>query len=420
VGAKYQGMVQREDSKIVFNKTLNYGLLDYVACWYFKAAEYIQDTAIQVGVVSTNSITQGEQVGVLWAELFKQGIKINFAYTRFKWANEARGKAHVHCVIIGFAFTNARTKRIFEEKNGRITVNEVRNISPYIIDAPNTLIVNRSKPLCDVPEIGIGNKPIDGGSYLFTDAEKKEFLKIEPAAAPYFRKWLGADEFINGWHRWCLWLGDCPPNELRKMKECIKRVEAVRKFRLNSKSAPTRKLANHPTRFHVENMPNGTYILIPRVSSERRSYIPIGFVKKQTIASDATLIFPDAKLYHFGILTSTMHMDWVRQVCGRLEIDYRYSAKLVYNNFPWPEPTDAQRKNVEEAAHAVLDARAVFSSSTLADIYDPNSMPTNLKKAHLALDRAVERCYRSKPVHSDQERLEFLFEMYEKLTAAEK
>ena len=296
----------------------------------------------------------------------------------------------------------------------------MRNISPYLVEGSDVVIVNRSKPLCDVPSIGIGNKPIDGGNYLFTDEEKKEFLKTEPAAAPYFRKWIGADEFINGWHRWCLWLGDCPPNELRKMKECIKRVDAVRQLRLNSKSTPTQKLADHPTRFHVENMPDKKYLLFPRVSSERRHYIPIGFISPKTLASDATIILPNATLFHFGILTSTMHMDWMRYFCGRLKSDYRYSAKLVYNNFPWPEPSTLQRQKIEETAQAVLDVRSTFENSAIADLYDPLSMPPVLAKAHHALDRAVERCYRSKPFADDQERLAFLFELYEKLTSLQK
>jgi len=420
VGAKYQDAVQKEDARLIFGKTPNAGLLDYVACWYFKAAEYIQKTKILVGFVSTNSITQGEQVGVLWTELFKRKMSINFAYTRFKWTSESRGKAHVHCVIIGFSHENSTIKWIYGDEKGKLTVKKAKNINPHLMDAPNILITNRSKPLCDVPEMGIGNKPIDDGNYLFTNEEKKEFLKVEPAAAPYFRRWLGAAEFINGWHRWCLWLGDCPPEELRQMKECIKRIEAVRQFRLASKSAPTRVLANRPTRFHVENMPTGTYILIPRVSSERRVYIPIGFVKKHTISSDATLILRNATRFHFGVLTSMMHMEWMRQICGRLEIDYRYSAKLVYNNFPWPEPTETQRKRVEDAAQAVLDARAEFANSSLADLYDPNTMPASLSKAHRELDKAVDRCYRSKPFADEQERLEFLFEMYEKMVAGER
>jgi len=417
VGAKYQDSVQKEDARLVFGKTPNAGLLDYVACWYFKAAEYIKQTKIQVGFVSTNSIAQGEQTGALWSELFKRGVKINFAYPTFVWSSEARGKAHVHCVIVGFALNDNPTKRLFEEEKGKITARKVRNISPYLIDAPNVLLVNRSKPICDVPEIGMGNQPIDNGNYLFTDKEKKDFLNIEPAAAPYFRKWLGAAEFINGWHRWCLWLGDCPPEALRQMKECVKRVEAVRKFRLSRKSVPTRELANRPTRFNHENMPDKRFLVIPSVSAERRPFIPMGFVSPKTIISNLCLIVPGASLFHFGILTSTMHMDWARRVCGRLKSDYRYSAKIVYNNFPWPEPTEAQRKKVEEAAQAVLDARAEFTNGSLADLYDPNTMPASLSKAHRELDKAVDRCYRSKAFADEQERLEFLFEMYEKLAA---
>jgi len=417
VGAKYQDAVQKEDAKLVFEKTVNAGLLDYVACWYFKAAEYIQQTPIHVGFVSTNSITQGEQVGVLWSEMFKLGVKIKFAYTTFVWTSEARGKAHVHCVIIGFSLDDVPNKRLFEEVKGKITVRAAGNINPYLIDAPNVLISNRSKPICNVPGIGIGNKPIDNGQYLFTDEEKNEFLKKEPKASPYFRKWLGADEFINGWSRWCLWLGDCPPEELRRMKECIKRVEAVRQFRLASKSPPTRELAKRPTRFHVENMPSKRFLVIPRVSSERRLYIPIGFVKNQTIVSDATLVFPGATLFHFGVLTSAMHMDWMRHVCGRLESRYRYSAQVVYNNFPWTtDVTEAKQDKMTEMAQEILNVRATFETSTLADLYDPLSMPSALAKAHRELDRAVERCYRSKPFKNDQERLGFLFGLYEKLT----
>ena len=416
VGAKYQDAEQKKEAGIVLSNIPNAGLLDYVACWYIKAAEYIKQTKIQAGFVSTNSIAQGEQTGVLWSELFKRGVKINFAYPTFIWSSEARGKAHVHCVIVGFALNDNPTKRLFEEEKEKITAREVRNISPYLIDAPNVWIVNRSKPICDVPKIGMGNQPIDDGNYLFTDKEKKEFLKREPAAAPYFRRWLGAAEFINGWHRWCLWLGDCPLEELRQMKECIKRVEAVRKFRLSRKSVPTRELVNRPTRFNHENMPSKRFLVIPSVSSERRKFIPMGFVPPKTIISNLCLIVPGASLFHFGVLTSTMHMDWVRRVCGRLKSDYRYSAKLVYNNFPWPEPTETQRKRVKDAAQAVLDARAEFANSSLADLYDPNTMPASLSKAHRELDKAVDHCYRSKPFGNEQERLEFLFDMYEKLT----
>jgi len=418
VGAKYQTAEQKTDSRLVFGKTSNAGLLDYVACWYIKAAEYISGTQIRVGFVSTNSIAQGEQAGVLWTEMFKRSARINFGYSTFVWTSEARGKAHVHCVIIGFSLFDTEKKLLFEEENGKIVVNEAGNINPWLIDAPDVLIINRSKPLCQSPEIGIGNKPIDGGNYLFTEEEKAEFLKLEPAAAVYFRKWLGADEFINGWNRWCLWLGDCPPEELRKLPECMKRVEAVRRLRLESKSAPTRNLANTPARFHVENMPSKQFLVIPSTSSEHRNYIPMGFITSKTIVSNACLIIQNATLFDFGVLTSAMHMDWTRRVCGRLESRYRYSAKLVYNNFPWPEAvSDANRKKVEEKAQAVLNVRASFPKSSLSDLYDPISMPAILVKAHRELDRAVDRCYRSAPFKTGKERLSFLFERHEKLTS---
>ncbi|MCS7047530.1 MAG: hypothetical protein NZO58_14330, partial [Gemmataceae bacterium] len=278
VGAKYQTAEQRADMAHVAGKIKNYGLLDYVTGWYFKATEYMQGTGIRAAFVSTNSITQGEQVGVLWTELLRRGVHIHFAHRTFAWESEARGKAHVHVVIIGFGLQDCSDKRIYDYENdpNNPTVSTAKNINPYLVDGPNVVIVNRSKPLCNVPEIGIGNKPIDGGNYLFTTEERDEFIRKEPKSAKWFRRWIGSDEFINGWERWCLWLGDCPPHELRQMPEVMKRVEAVRKLRLASKSAPTRKLAETPTRFHVENMPKRTFIVIPGVSSERRKYIPIG------------------------------------------------------------------------------------------------------------------------------------------------
>ncbi len=359
------------------------------------------------------------QVGVLWKVLFEKGVKLHFGYTMFKWWNEGKYKAAVHCVIIGFSLHEADNKRIFEEHNGKIKARKVKNINPYLIDAPNVLIDNRSKPLCDVPEMGIGNKPIDGGNYLFTHEEKRAFLKLEPAAAPYFRKWMGAAEFINGWHRWCLWLGDCPPRELRKMKECMKRVEAVHELRLASKSLPTQKLAEKPTRFHVENMPAKKYILIPRVSSERRKYVPVGFVSPKILASDATLILQNAGLYHFGILTSIVHNAWMRRVCGRLEIDYRYSARTVYNNFPWPEVTEKQKEKIEKLAQNVLDARAKFPENSLADLYDPLAMPPSLLKAHQTLDKAVLKLYNFGEAWEESKIVAGLMEAFRELTTEE-
>ncbi len=421
VGAKLQTAEQKADMELVGGADSS-GLLDYVTGWYFKAADYIKDRKnITVGFVSTNSISQGEQPGILWNALFAKGVKIHFAHRTFPWESEARGKAHVHVVIIGFGCANPATKRIYDYDGATPTVSEVYNISPYLVEGADFAITNRQKPLCPVPEIGIGNKPIDGGNYLFTATEKDAFLKLQPEAAPYFRPWIGSDEFINGWQRWCLWLGDCPPGELRKMPEAMKRVEAVRNCRLASKSAPTQKLAATPTRFHVENMPDSNFLVVPKVSSERRPYIPIGFMTPETMVSDLCFIIPDATLWHFGVLTSAMHMAWVKQVCGRLKSDYRYSNKLVYNNFPWPQAaTDKQKTAVESCAQAVLDTRTphLAAGSTLADLYDPLTMPPELVKAHQALDRAVEKCYNpEKNFASDRDRTEHLFKLYESLTA---
>jgi hypothetical protein len=459
VGAKFQNDEQRKDMAAVAGSVNNFGLLDYVAAWYFKAADFITDTSARVGFVSTNSIAQGEQVGVLWNALFAQGMKIIFGHRTFAWQSEARGKAHVHVVMIGFAQTFNGPKRLYEEADGVTTVTEVRNISPYLVEGSDTVILNRSKPLCSVPEIGIGNKPIDGGNYLFTPDEKAAFLAAEPAAAPFFRRWLGSEEFINGIERWCLLLKDCPPDQLRRMPEAFKRVEAVRKLRLASKSLSTQKLAAKPLRFHVENFPAGNFLVVPGVSSERRPYIPIGYLTPDHVASNLVNVIPGATLFHFGVLTSAMHMAWVRQVCGRLKSDYRYSNKLVYNNFPWPlidaqgdgaeasadrvreaasrlywtsyheDNTESERRPVrltgdekkrvavEEAAQAVLDVRAKYTTATLGDLYDPVSMPADLVKAHADLDRAVDRCYRAAPFTSDRQRVEFLFALYESITA---
>jgi hypothetical protein len=422
VGAKFQTPGQRADMALVTQCLAGAGLLDYVTGWYFKAAAYIRKTSIRVGFVSTNSISQGEQVGVLWNELFRRGLRIHFAHRTFPWESEARGKAHVHVVIIGFGWGDAKDKRLYEYENGDVIVSHPRNIAPYLVEGPNAAIVNRGHPLCEVPEIGIGNKPIDGGNYLFTSEEKEEFLRIEPQAAPFFRPWVGSDEFINGYTRWCLWLRDCTTAQLRTMPEARKRIQAVRKFRLASKSAPTRKIAERPTHFHVENMPSRSFLVIPKVSSEERAYIPMGFVSPETLVSDLCFILPSATLFHFGVLTSAMHMAWVRHVCGRLKSDFRYSAKLVYNNFPWPAaPTDKQRARVELTAGRVLDVRASYLggwAESLADLYEPLLSPTSLLQAHNALNRAVDRCYRAQSFKSDTDRISFLFELYDKYTTA--
>ena len=417
VGAKFMDANQRADVALVFEGIKNAGLLDFVAAWYVKALEMMQGTDIRCAFVSTNSISQGEQVGVLWGWMLEQNAKIFFAHRTFAWSNEARGKAAVHCVIIGFALHDISPKTIFEYEDikGEPLAIEVKNINPYLVDAANTILTNRRRPLCDIPEIGIGNKPIDGGNYLFTAEEKDEFLLKEPAAAPYFRRWLGAHEFLNGYHRYCLWLGDASPADLKKMPEVLKRIDAVRQVRLDSKSAPTQKLAATPTRFHVENMPEGTYLIIPEVSSERRPYIPIGFEEPTTLSSNLVKIVPNASLFHFGVIHSHMHNAWMRVVAGRLESRYRYSVGIVYNNFPWPEnPTDKQKQAIETAAQEVLDARAQFPDSSLADLYDPLTMPPALLKAHQKLDRAVDSAYGKTRFNTEAERVAFLFGLYQK------
>ena len=378
VGARIMSETQKAELMNIFQDTPNNGNLDYVTCWYKKAANYIQGTAIECAFVSTNSICQGEQVAILWKPLMEQqGIKINFAHQTFKWSNEAKGKAAVYCIIVGFSLYDRAKKQLFtyETVTSAPQPHEVKKINGYLIDAETIFIESRTMPLCDVPEIGIGNKPIDDGNYLFTEEEKNAFIKSEPLSEKYFHKWLGSDEFINRYYRWCLYLGKCPPNELKQMPEVLKRIEAVKKFRLESKSEGTRKIAATPTRFHVENIPDSTYVLIPEVSSEKRNYIPMGFITPDILSSNLVKIVPDATLYHFGILTSGMHMAWMRYVCGRLEMRYRYSKDIVYNNFPWPAPTDKQKADIEAAAQSVLDARANYPDSSLADLYDPDTMP---------------------------------------------
>ncbi len=420
VGAKYQSQEQQADLQAVAAGVRNAGLLDYVAAWYLKAADYLKGTEIPAAFVSTNSITQGEQVGVLWHELLRRGVRIRFAHRTFAWQSEARGKAHVHVVIIGFGLTDAPVKRIFDYETDpeHPVATVVNTINPYLVDGPETVILNRSKPLCDVPVIKFGNQPIDGGYLILDAAQKKELERECPRARKWIRLFLGAHEYINGEKRWCLWLKDADPIELRDCEPVMRRVNEVKRFRLASKRADTVKLASQSSEFAFVSHVDKGYLIVPSVSSERRVYIPIGFLPASVIASNLCLIVPGAGLFHFGVLSSTMHMAWVRQVCGRLKSDYRYSAKLVYNNVPWPDaPDDKRRTQVEEWAQQVLDARAKFPTCSLADLYDPLVTPSVLVKAHAKLDRAVEKCYRPKAFATDRERVEFLFERYEKLTA---
>jgi len=413
VGARLMNAMQKNDVLTIFDGIKNNGNLDYVSCWYKKTADMMTHTTIKTALVSTNSITQGEQVAILWKTLFEQGVHIDFAYKTFIWDSEASLKAHVHCVIVGFSKAlNKSPKRLFD--NGKMKI--VQNINGYLVETDNIIIESRSKPICNVPEIGIGNKPIDGGYYLFTEEEMLEFIKKEPKSEKYFKKWLGSKEFINGYYRYCLWLGDCSPKELRSMPECMKRIEAVRQFRLDSSSAGTRKIADKPTRFHVENMPKSNYIVVPEVSSERRRYIPLGFMSPDIICSNLVKLIPNASLYHFGVLTSNVHMAWVRTVCGRLKSDYRYSKDIVYNNFPWCNPTPEQKAKIEQTAQAILNARAKYPDSSLADLYDETTMPPELRKAHQANDKAVMQAYGFSIKMTESECVAELMKMYQALT----
>ena len=412
VGARIMSTEQKADLRHVFGSVKNVGNLDYVCCWYKKAVGVMQKNRnIATAFVSTNSISQGEQVSILWKPFFEKGVFINFAYRTFKWNNEAKGKAAVHCVIIGFGMIEKRNKFIVD---GDIC-SYVGNINGYLVDAKNICIESRRKPLCDIPQIGIGNKPIDGGYYLFTEDEKNDFIAKEPASKEYFKKWIGSDEFINGKKRYCLWLGDCEPADLKNMPECLKRVEAVRKYRLASKSKPTRKLADKPRRFHVENMPNNNYIVIPESSSKNRRYIPIGFLSPDIFSSNLVKIIPRGTLYHFGILTSSVHNCWMRTVAGRLKSDYRYSKEIVYNNFPWPEANKRQQTKIAKLAQVVLDARKQFPGSSLADLYDPLTMPPVLLEAHQNLDREVMRLYGFPARMAEAAVVARLFELYQNI-----
>ena len=462
IGSKMMIAEQRAAFESVTHDVKRAGLLDFVTGWFIKAGQYISSTpdgfsgiaakankgrkdfadvqfsekseavldgffsememaatrrrrAIRCGFVATNSITQGEQVGVLWSWMLAQGIHIRFAHRTFQWANEAPGKAAVHCVIIGFGMEAAHPPRLFDYEDIQGLPHEipiVKNINPYLVDAPSILLPTRSKPICEVLKMGIGNKPIDDGNYLFNEAEKNDFLAIEPQAKKYFKRWMGADELLNNTKRWCLWLGDCPPATLATMPEANKRILAVRQFRRASKSLPTQKIASIPTRFHVENMPKGTFLVIPETSSERRDFIPIAFNAPNTLYSNAIKIVPDATLYEFGILSSTMHNAWIRYTCGRLESRYRYSVGIVYNNYPWPQNiNDKKREAICQAAKMVLEVRAAHKTS-LAILYNPETMPPDLVAAHQVLDKVVDAAYGQKGLKTDAERVAFLFQLY--------
>ncbi|MFM7000502.1 MAG: DNA methyltransferase [Limnohabitans sp.] len=429
LGKQYQTPEQKADVAPIYKPLEGGGVLDFVAAWYIKSAHYAKtNPMLNVGFVSTNSIVQGEQVGVLWGWLITQGIKINFAHRTFKWSNEASGNAAVHCVIVGFSKTNSTSKTIYEYEivNGEPLAVEVKNINPYLVNAPDVVLQSRRTPICNVAPIVFGSMANDGGNFFLTDPEKEQLLSECPDAAPWIRPFLGADEFINKIPRWCLWLKDCPPATLRRMPLIMDRVQKVKTLRAASSRKATQDLANTPTLFGETRQPETHYLLVPRHSSERREMIPIGFLGPDVIVGDANLCIPNAKLFDFGIITSRMHMAWVKYVCGRIKSDYRYTAGIIYNNYPWPgfageALSDKHRNAIEQAAQCVLDVRAQFADSTLADLYDPLTMPPALLKAHQKLDTAVDAAYQpsgGKKTHaSDAERVAFLFELYQRITS---
>jgi len=420
IGKNFRTASQNTDMEQLFKTVKNYKSLDYVCCWFYKAAQFIQahDINQKVAFVSTNSISQGEQVAPLWKTLLSQGIHIHFAHRTFAWDSEAKGKAAVHVVIVGFGLSQPEKPRLFDypDIKGEPVEITAKIISPYLVNAPAIIIENRTKPLCNVSAMVFGNMPNDGGHLLLSPDEKVELLAKEPAAKKWIKPVLGAEEFIKNKERWCLWLVGISPKELRQLPEIMKRIKAVKAYRLASKREATQKLANAHMLFGEVRQKDGTYILVPSVSSERREYVPLGFFDKRTISTNLNLMIPNATLYEFGILKSKLHTLWLKTVGGRLKSDYRYSAKLVYNNFPFPEATTKQKQAIETAAQTVLDCRKNYPDNSLADLYDPLAMPTDLRKAHQKLDTVVEKAYRAKKFTTDQARISFLFQRYLELT----
>ena len=420
-GARFMSKEQKADLLSVFGEDWkNAGDIDYVGCWFKKAYDLMtENQQVRTAFVATNSINQGASVSNLWKPLIEGKAHIDFAWRTFRWDSEASDKARVHCIIVGFSATNSEKGALLFDEQGRQSV--VEHINAYLFDGPDCFVAGRSTPLCDVPEIGMGNQPIDDGQYLFTSEEKEQFLKIEPKASIFFKEFYGAKEFINRSPRYCLWLGDCSPAQLRKLPHCLERVERVRQFRLSSSRAATVKMADAPTRFQTENMPSSDYIVIPQVSSERRQYIPLGFMGPNALCSDKLRLMPSATLYHFGVLTSSVHMAWMRVVCGRLKSDYSYSVDIVYNAFVWPEVTEVQRTKIEKTAQAILDARKKYPDSSFADLYDETTMPPELRKAHRENDQAVLKAYGLPPDATEEAIVVHLMGLYtEKVAEVER
>lgn len=405
----------------VFHGARNAGNIDYVAGWYMKAAQYMGEHPVRAGFVSTNSICQGEQVANVWSPIYDLGVRIDFAHDTFRWTTDASGGASVFVVIVGFSKLGG-PKRLFHypRVDAEPQPSRPAQLNAYLKDAPDVFVWSRSQPLSDVPAMGIGNKPIDGGQYLFTTEEKADFLVQEPAAERFFHRWYGSQEFIRGIERWVLWLGEATPTELAAMPLVMARIRAVRDLRAASSSAQTRKLAERPTRFHVENMPDGESLLIPEVSSERRRYIPVGYLADGDLASNLVRLMPGASRYHFGVLQSRAHNAWMRIVAGRLKSDYRYSVDVVYNTFVWPEGSAERRAEIERLGQEVLDARAQHPDATIAQMYEAKNdfLYPDLMAAHKALDDAVERAYGLEPGLDEADLVAHLFELYSNAVGA--
>lgn len=421
IGKANQSLEQKAEMGAIFKGVNGAGVLDYVTCWYKKAATFIKSNpSIAVAFVSTNSITQGEQVAILWPSLFHTGIRINFAHRTFQWSSEARGKAAVHCVIVGFALFDNKHKFIYEYDKPNSLPQQIsaREINAYLVDAPSVFIYKRRIPIStQAPPINFGSMANDGGHLLLTDAERDTLIREEPSARKWIRPFMQVDELLYGATRWCLWLINIPPEELRKLPLVSERVRAVKEYREKSERKTTNELAKYPTLFGEIRQPSSAYFIVPRHTGEDRTVIPIAKVEANVICGDANLLIADPSLYVFGIIQSNMHMAWVRAVCGRLESRYRYSASIVYNNFPWPEPADKQRKKIEKTAQTVLDARAAYPKATLADLYDPATTPPGLIKAHDALNTAVDEAYGKTNFKNEAERMAFLFDLYQQITS---
>lgn len=412
VGGMMMSKEQKQDIVNVVGDIKGVGELDFVSGWYYKATEYIKGTNIEVAFVSTNSICQGQQAVTMWKPLFQKGIKIQFAYRTFVWDSEAQQKARVHCIIVGFSYINRNKKIIFDNDRVRI----VSNINSYLTDTADIFVESISKPICNVPAIKFGSMPRDGGGFVLSDEEKAELIKKEPLSERWIHPYIGAYEFINNKSRWCLWLVGANPHEIKQCPTVMKRIEFVKNFRLASVAEGTRKFAETPTLFCQIAQPDTDYIAVPKTSSEKRKYIPIGFLDKNVIASDLLFLIPNAKLYHFGILTSNVHNAWMRMLCGRLKSDYRYAKDIVYNNFPWPTPTEKQKEDIEKTAQMILDARKLYSDCSLADLYDEVTMPPELRKAHQLNDKAVMEAYGFwGKVKTESECVAELMKMYQRL-----